>query len=72
MKNDFLAFKEWSLQNGYEDNLTIDRIDVDKNYESSIVGWADWETQENNRTNNVYIEYQGQKETAREWGTFLV
>src|SRR5699024_12186006 len=32
--NDFEKFYEWSLQNGYSDNLTIDRIDSNKEYRS--------------------------------------
>ena len=34
-KNDFIAFRNWALNNGYADNLTIDRIDNDGNYEPS-------------------------------------
>lgn len=34
-KNDYLAFKNWALANGYEKGLTIDRIDNDGNYEPS-------------------------------------
>ena len=37
--SDFLKFKTWALNNGYEENLTIDRIDPDKNYEPSNCRW---------------------------------
>ena len=33
--NDFISFKTWALENGYKDNLTIDRINNDGNYEPS-------------------------------------
>lgn len=38
-QNDFFAFQEWALQNGYEDHLTIDRIDSYGNYEPSNCQW---------------------------------
>lgn len=34
---DFVAFKDWALENGYKDDLTIDRIDNDGNYSPRIV-----------------------------------
>lgn len=52
--NDYAAFREWALANGYDENApfgecTIDRINVNKNYEPSNCRWADASTQSSNR-----------------------
>jgi hypothetical protein len=41
-------FIEWALKNGYSNDLSIDRIDVNGNYEPSNCRWADAQTQRNN------------------------
>lgn len=62
------VFADWAYKNGYSDSLTIDRIDVNGNYEPRNCRWVTYTAQANNKTNNVLIEYNGEKHTFSEWG----
>lgn len=63
----FQSFYNWSIKNGYKDNLTIDRIDVNGNYEPSNCRWATWIQQENNKRTTIFVEYKGKKQSISDW-----
>lgn len=65
-KDGFLNFYVWSMQNGYKENLTIDRIDVNGNYEPSNCRWATTEQQANNKRTNKRYEVNGESLLIKE------
>lgn len=65
--NDFNSFQAWALANGYKETLTLDRIDVNGNYEPNNCRWSTMKIQQNNRTNNRVIEFNGQRKTITQW-----
>ena len=60
---EYLPFAEWARNNGYTDELTIDRIDVNGNYEPTNCRWITMKEQHSNKRSNRIIEYRGQKYT---------
>ena len=69
--NDYKIFRKWAMDNGYNDNLTIDRIDVNGNYCPENCRWADAKIQANNVSRNRIIEYEGKKMTMSEFADYI-
>lgn len=63
---DYATFKEWAMQNGYSDKLSIDRIDVNGDYSPSNCRWATWTEQARNRRSNRFYEYKGKRYLIKE------
>ena len=70
-KEDFINFYNWSMEHGYKEGLTIDRINPSGNYEPSNCRWVTMKEQQNNKLNNHYVMYEGQKHTLMEWSEIL-
>lgn len=66
-QSNFEAFRDWALNNGYSDNLSIDRIDGSKGYSPDNCRWADCKTQSRNRKSNIYITHNGKTKILVEW-----
>lgn len=69
--NDFEKFLTWSLENGYKDSLTIDRINNDGNYEPSNCRWTSQKEQSNNKRTNHKITICGITMNLNQWCDFL-
>ena len=69
--HDFQAFYNWAMANGYKNGLSIDRMDVNGNYEPSNCRWATRIEQANNTTQNHYITFNGVTKTMSEWAKEL-
>ena len=69
--HDFSVFQKWALENGYKNNLSIDRIDNNGNYCPENCRWADNFTQANNKRNNHWLTYNNKTQTIAQWSKEL-
>lgn len=66
-KDDFKSFAIWAINSGYQENLTIDRIDVNKGYNPQNCRWSDYLTQGNNKRNNRKLTLNGKTLNLSQW-----
>lgn len=69
--NDFMSFYNWAYANGYNDDLTIDRIDNNGNYEPNNCRWVDNTTQANNKRTTKYLTYNNKTQSMKQWANEL-
>lgn len=63
----FENFYSWSINNGYKNDLSIDRIDNNKGYSPDNCRWVNMKIQQRNRRNNHYITINGETRCLKEW-----
>lgn len=66
-RNSFESFYTWAMANGYQDNLTIDRIDNNGNYCPENCRWVGQQEQCRNRRSNINITIGNSTRTLMEW-----
>lgn len=69
-RNSFENFRD-DMFSSFQEGLTLDRIDVNGGYCKENCRWADRETQDNNRTDTIFIEYNGEKMGLAQWARKL-
>jgi len=57
------------MKEGYSDELSIERKDVNGNYEPDNCKWATAKEQSNNKRNNVRIEFDGETKNIGQWAS---
>lgn len=69
--SDVKKFIDWALLNGYQESLTIDRIDNDKGYSPENCRWATSKEQGRNKRSNYFISYRGEVKALSDWCEIL-
>lgn len=70
-KSNFDNFYNWAINNGYSENLSIDRIDNNKGYSPENCRWTTKKVQANNQRSNCLITYNGKTQTMKQWADEL-
>lgn len=69
-KNGFFLFKNWAYENGYQDGLSIERIDVNGDYTPDNCTWVTWTEQCKNKRSNHYLTLNGVTKTLTDWAKY--
>lgn len=69
--SDFVAFRNWALKNGYQEGLTIDRIDNDGPYSPENCRWTTKKVQNNNQSTTTIIKVGDVEKPLHIWADFI-
>lgn len=65
--NDYDMFKKWAFENGYSSDLTIERKNVNGNYEPSNCCWIPYSLQARNTRKTIYFDFDKKEHSMVEW-----
>jgi hypothetical protein len=66
-ESSYIKFREWALSHGYEENLTIERVDVNGDYSPQNCKWIPGAEQSANRRDTVRMRAFGEEKRVAEW-----
>lgn len=66
-RNSYSKFKEWALNNGYDNNLSIERKDVNGDYRPENCCWIPLKDQNKNKRTSRWVEYNGERHIVSDW-----
>lgn len=70
-RDSFSSFREWAISNGYNEKLTLDRIDRDEDYCPGNCRWITQMEQMSNTSRNIMLTYKGDTHSLSEWSRIL-
>lgn len=68
---EYIPFRDWAIDNGYSDDLTLDRKNTDGNYSPDNCRWTNMKEQQNNKRNNRRLTWNGETKTIAEWSDIV-
>ncbi len=66
-RDDYMEFERWALDNGYSNDLTLDRVSNNRGYSPTNCRWVSRRAQANNRTTASYYTVDGHRKTLARW-----
>jgi hypothetical protein len=67
----FENFYNWAMENGYSDGLTIERVDISKDYEPNNCKWITLKEQSFNKANTRWLSFNGKTQSLTKWAEEL-